>query len=66
MMHGQGLVHGDLRFMNILCDVKGNVMIVDFDWAGREGEVKYPHNVNTSQIDYHRGLELSVVVTQLT
>ena len=39
-MHSQDYVHGDLRTPNIL--VKDNkVFIVDFDWAGKEGEVFY-------------------------
>jgi hypothetical protein len=40
-MHSKGLVHGDLRDANILC--KGDsVMLVDFDWGGKDGEVFYP------------------------
>jgi hypothetical protein len=30
--HGENLVHGDLRDMNI---------IVDFDWGGKDGETVY-------------------------
>ncbi|KAI6100795.1 hypothetical protein EV401DRAFT_2080818 [Pisolithus croceorrhizus] len=40
--HAEGLVHGDLRASNIICD--GNrVMLIDFDWSGKEGEASYPH-----------------------
>ena len=39
--HGQNLVHGDLRDANILCK-EGSVMLVDFDWGGKDGEVCYP------------------------
>ncbi|KAI6112449.1 hypothetical protein EDD16DRAFT_1805539 [Pisolithus croceorrhizus] len=40
--HAEGFVHGALRVLNIICD--GNrVMLVDFDWGGKEGEVSYPH-----------------------
>lgn len=39
--HSEGLVHGDLRDANILC--KGDLMmIIDFDWGGKEGEAFYP------------------------
>ncbi|KAI6022555.1 hypothetical protein EDC04DRAFT_2900835 [Pisolithus marmoratus] len=40
--HTEGLVHGDLRAPNIICD-QNRVMLIDFDWAGKEGEVSYPH-----------------------
>jgi thiamine kinase-like enzyme len=39
--HDQGWVHGDLQVANILCD-RGKLMLVDFDWAGRDGKVSYP------------------------
>nr|GAT42506.1 crinkler family protein [Mycena chlorophos] len=43
------LVHGDLRDANLIfyTDVVGQTKlhVVDFDWAGREGEVFYPHNM---------------------
>ena len=40
-IHSKGLVHGDLRDANILC--KGDsLMLVDFDWGGKDGEVFYP------------------------
>lgn len=39
--HNAGLVHGDLREPNILCDGE-KVILVDFDWGGRVGEVSYP------------------------
>jgi hypothetical protein len=49
LLHGQGLVHGDLRVPNIMVTPTANgdtAKIVDFDWAGKNGEVKYPHDVN--------------------
>jgi hypothetical protein len=39
--HAKGLVHGDLRWPNIICDVNG-MKVIDFDWGGRSGEVSYP------------------------
>ncbi|KAH9939746.1 uncharacterized protein BXZ73DRAFT_75919 [Epithele typhae] len=48
ILQGSGMVHGDLRPPNILLlrgwgqGVEGRVRIIDFDWAGREGEVRYP------------------------
>ena len=39
--HLEGLVHGDLRAVNILCR-EDSVMVIDFDWGGEDGEVFYP------------------------
>jgi len=41
-LHEEGFVHGDLRDTNIIC--AGDIMmLIDFDWAGREGDAAYPH-----------------------
>jgi tRNA A-37 threonylcarbamoyl transferase component Bud32 len=39
--HDTGLVHGDIQTTNIMVQKNGGqgVMLVDFDWAGRLGEV---------------------------
>jgi hypothetical protein len=39
--HDEGLVHGDLREPNILCDGE-KVMLIDFDWGGEVGKACYP------------------------
>jgi len=39
--HDQGLCHGDLRSPNIACEGQ-SVMLLDFDWGGKEGEACYP------------------------
>jgi len=44
--HAEGLVHGDLRDANIICK-EDRVMLIDFDWGGKDGEVFYPRaNLN--------------------
>lgn len=41
--HEKGLVHGDLRGANILCDESGKtIWLIDFDWGGCDGKVQYP------------------------
>ena len=40
-------VHGDLRSANILVSRRGDVRVIDFDWAGHEGDVFYP------QVNHH-------------
>ena len=49
LMHDNDMVHGDIRLGNILIakagegdDIGTRVKIVDFDWAGKAGEVRYP------------------------
>ena len=36
-----GLVHGDIRAPNVLM-VGDGIRILDFDWAGKAGEARYP------------------------
>lgn len=51
-LENNGLVHGDFRNNNIM--VKGNdegsAMMIDFDWAGKAGEVFYPLERNDEGI----------------
>jgi len=42
--HEKDLVHSDLRDANIICK-DDSVMLIDFDWGGKEGEVSY-HTLN--------------------
>ncbi|THH28240.1 hypothetical protein EUX98_g5954 [Antrodiella citrinella] len=60
-----GFVHGDIRRPNVLvvrrhgldddpADSDGG-MLLDFDWAGREGEVRYPYGINM-QINWTDGV----------
>ena len=52
----KNFVHGDLRSPNIIkCEDK--FMVVDFDWAGKNGEVKYPVTINMDQFRWHRGVK---------
>ncbi|RPD56968.1 hypothetical protein L226DRAFT_468014 [Lentinus tigrinus ALCF2SS1-7] len=52
LLHEEGFVHGDVRDVNVLVrndDAPANrpdILIVDWDWAGRAGEVVYPRNIN--------------------
>jgi len=48
-LHQANFVHGDVRDANIMVtrkDGKPGFMLVDFDWSGIIGEVRYPINVN--------------------
>ena len=55
-MHDKGYVHGDLRPQNILVLTDNTICILDFDWAGKEGEVRYPQELNTSS-KWHHGVK---------
>lgn len=33
-LHHNGMVHGDIREMNILVNHKNVFMLIDYDWAG--------------------------------
>jgi serine/threonine protein kinase len=50
-LHQENYVHGDVRNTNIMVKKDGNqgFKLVDFDWSGRIGEVRYPMNVYRGQ-----------------
>lgn len=48
--HDAGMVHGDLRDPNIICDDKGRLMLIDFEWAGKDGQVSYPTEDLTEEL----------------
>ena len=49
-LHGSGMVHADIRETNILVNDKNEVMLIDYDWAGIQGQVVYPRNINIDPI----------------
>ena len=46
-MQTNDYVHGDLRPQNIIV-AENKVYIIDFDWAGKDGEATYPPTLNTA------------------
>jgi hypothetical protein len=50
-LHQAGFVHGDIRDTNVMVRKDGEMgfMVVDFDWAGEIGVVRYPMNVNRAE-----------------
>ncbi|KAL0945302.1 hypothetical protein HGRIS_000808 [Hohenbuehelia grisea] len=61
LLHDKDLVHGDLRRPNIMVPADHgaghrDVLIVDFDWSGRDGEAYYPLNLSKS-IAWPTGVE---------
>ncbi|PVF93946.1 hypothetical protein CPB86DRAFT_714369, partial [Serendipita vermifera] len=63
-LHEGGYVHGDIRDVNMMTrrqweSTAGakNVVLLDFDWAGWDGTVTYPINVNRTSIKRHLDAE---------
>ncbi|KAJ3862655.1 hypothetical protein EV359DRAFT_44719, partial [Lentinula novae-zelandiae] len=57
----KGYVHGDLRAANISVDgERRNIMVIDYDWAGRNKEVRYPPDVRSSMEIWHPRGDLSL------
>jgi hypothetical protein len=51
--HAKNLVHGDIRDTNLLVRVKDGTVemkLIDFDWGGKEGEVRYPVLINNHTV----------------
>ena len=44
-LHDKEFVFGDLRGPNVMFS-KDKVFLIDFDWAGKKGEVRYPRNLS--------------------
>lgn len=49
-LHENRFVFGDLRAPNVLFS-KGKVFLIDFDWAGKIGEARYPRGLS-SHVDW--------------
>lgn len=71
--HDQGFVHGDIRGLNLLVDCDSlapndakdvRIHLVDFDWAGKAGEAKYPIGINTETVKRPDGVGGGVLITR--
>ncbi|EPS95337.1 hypothetical protein FOMPIDRAFT_1025825 [Fomitopsis schrenkii] len=49
------LVLGDLRSPNVLVDSSGQPQLIDFDWSGPDGKMRYPGDLNTTDIKWPEG-----------
>ncbi|KAL1938443.1 hypothetical protein VTO73DRAFT_11683 [Trametes versicolor] len=61
VLHGAGLVHGDVRRPNVVAVPRGDsgqmgAMLIDFDWAGENGKVLYPSRLNPD-VDWAQGAQ---------
>jgi Phosphotransferase enzyme family len=62
VLENNGFVHGDLRAANILVKDTGEISILDFEWAGKAGEVIY-HKIPNPDLRWPRGAELGAPIT---
>ncbi|THH03729.1 hypothetical protein EW145_g6049 [Phellinidium pouzarii] len=47
----KSIVHGDLRAANIIIDPeRKHAKVIDFDWAGKSGEARYPATINKKRL----------------
>jgi hypothetical protein len=59
--HAEGLVHGDLRDANMICNDQ-DVMLLDFDWGGQDGQVFYPTpNLNSELLEGRSSDNLKII-----
>ncbi|KAG9312767.1 hypothetical protein JVU11DRAFT_7204 [Chiua virens] len=62
-LHDSGYVCGDLRSPNIMITTEGKLRLIDFDWAGKTGEVRYPAAVSRS-VDWPAGVQGGAFIRQ--
>ena len=48
ILHDEDYVFGDLRAPNVIFTPEGKVKLIDFCWAGRHGEARYPRLMSKS------------------
>ncbi|KDQ57045.1 hypothetical protein JAAARDRAFT_157094 [Jaapia argillacea MUCL 33604] len=61
--HLAGFVLGDVRPPNVLVSATGVVKLIDFDWAGREGdEVRYPAHISDAPGFWVDGVEAKALI----
>ncbi|KAF5354926.1 hypothetical protein D9756_005660 [Leucocoprinus leucothites] len=69
-LHKGGFIHGDIRRVNILIDDKAlehneefAVHLLEFNWAGRIGQAKYPTHINTEIVSRPEGVTVGADIT---
>jgi hypothetical protein len=55
LLHSDNLVFGDLRSPNVMITDENDVKLVDFNWAGEDGQSRYPYLIS-SQIAWAPGV----------
>jgi len=68
-LHRGDWVHGDLRSSNFLVRTNGDnnlplVMLIDYDWAGKEMVVQYPLDINITDVQRPNGVKGGELITK--
>ncbi|KAJ6476216.1 hypothetical protein C8R45DRAFT_373480 [Mycena sanguinolenta] len=63
LLHDASFVFGDLRPPNVMVS-DDKIMLVDFDWVGKEGEVRYPITINMSSETWPSGVGRGGLITR--
>ena len=68
-LHEGDWVHGDLRSANFLVRTNGDnnlplVMLIDFDWAGKEMMVQYPLDIDITGVRRPNGVKGGELITK--
>ena len=61
LLHSHGLVFGDLCWPNAMITKDDNVKLIDFSWAGEDGQAKYPSLISVD-ITWPEGVEALAVM----
>jgi serine/threonine protein kinase len=61
LLHTRSMVFGDLRPPNVMVTTAHQVNLIDFDWAGDYGQVKYPCLISPS-VSWPAGVEALGVI----
>ena len=61
LLHDHGLVFGDLRPPNVMITKAHKVKLIDFNWAGENGQAKYPYLISPG-IDWPEGVKALAVM----
>jgi len=65
VMRENGLFHGDLRAPNVLISEKDRIFIIDFEYSGKENEVRFPYNIAAREYSMVKAKGLSVITHKL-
>ncbi|PBK61258.1 hypothetical protein ARMSODRAFT_997450 [Armillaria solidipes] len=64
-LHNEDFVYGDLRRQNIMVTGEENrVRFIDFDWAGKVGEVRYPFHLASCICEISGALEYDLILKE--
>ena len=62
LLHNHNFVFGDLCLPNIMITTDMKVRLIDFNWAGVDGQAKYPLSI-LQEIGWPEGVKASAVIT---